>query len=84
MKNFTIPQNVAVSDSGFLFLASTGETFNLNEQGTLIYKMLQNGLNNEEIVNQITAEYEISSDLFQKDLDDFLHSLKTFGLVKEL
>jgi hypothetical protein len=43
MHNFSVPDSVAVSDSGFLFLASTGETFTLNSIGREMFVHLKEG-----------------------------------------
>lgn len=82
MNNFAIPENLAISDSGFLFLSSTGETFTLNETGKEILKLLQQKFSYQEIVQHITDIYEVESSEFEKDLDDFISRLKNYTLLK--
>jgi hypothetical protein len=84
MSQFHIPENLAISNSGFLFLPSSGESFTLNEIGKEIFKLLQSGSASDEIINKIISEYEIDKSTFEKDLDDFIAQLKTFYLIKEL
>jgi PqqD family protein of HPr-rel-A system len=84
MSHFEIPDNLAISDSGFLFSASTGESFTLNKIGNEIISLLHQGKSKEEILNSILDEYEIDKKTFEKDFEDFLSQLKNFSLIKEL
>ncbi len=84
MKKFKIPSNLAVSESGFLFAASTGETFTLNPVALEIIKRIQNGEDEDSIINHFLTNYEVDKDLIEKDLSDFISSLKSFNLVEEL
>jgi hypothetical protein len=82
MSTYTIPESLAVSDSGFLFLASTGETFTLNAIGREMFKLLQSGDDLHAIQKKILQEYEIDRATLERDLDDFVTQLKSFKLVK--
>lgn len=84
MSTFFIPENIAVSDSGFLFLPNTGETFSLNGMGKTIFKMLQERKSEEDIISYICAEYEADRVAVSRDIDDFISQLKHFSLIKEL
>jgi hypothetical protein len=81
MKSFLIPDNIAISDSGFVFLPSTGETFTLNEIGKQIFKQLQAKKSVEEIAEQIQNEYDIDFITVERDIEDFILRLKSFNLV---
>jgi hypothetical protein len=81
MSTYTIPESLAVSDSGFLFLASTGETFTLNAIGREMFKLLQSGDDLHAIQKKILQEYEIDRATLERDLDDFVTQLKSFKLV---
>lgn len=84
MTNYQLQQNIAVSESGFLFLPSTGETFTLNEIGKNIVKMLQQNLSTSEIYKNMLDEYDIDEQAFDKDFTDFIYQLKSYSLLKEL
>ncbi|MGE5437455.1 MAG: PqqD family protein [Syntrophothermus sp.] len=84
MKKLSIPHNLAISDTGFLFLPSTGETFTLNELGTDIIKLLQKGSTIEKIKSEIINNYDVKDANIEKDLDDFIIQLKSFNLLNEL
>lgn len=84
MSKYLIPSNLAVSDSGFLFMPSTGETFTLNQPGREIFKMIQSGKEFEEVLEFISGEYDIDAVSAEKDLNDFLGQLKNYNLIKEI
>jgi hypothetical protein len=84
MSKYFIPENLAVSDSGFLFLSSTGETFTLNGIGRDIFKMLQNGKKDEEVIGTILKEYDIDRVTLEKDYSDFINQLKIYSVIKTI
>jgi len=84
MSKYLIPSNLAVSDSGFLFMPSTGETFTLNSLGREIFRMIQSGKDFDEVLEFISAEYDIDRSSSDKDLADFLGQLKNYNLIKEI
>lgn len=76
-----IRKNIAVSDSGFLFNPSSGDSFSVNEVGKTIIKLFQDGKSDEEIITLITQEYMIDKNAFEKDFYDFKNMLKTHKLT---
>lgn len=76
-----IKKNIAVSDSGFLFNPSTGDSFSLNPIGNEIFKALQDGKSDEELIKKILSEYRIDKNTIEKDLGDFKKMLQTYKLV---
>ncbi|MCP5061622.1 MAG: PqqD family protein [Ignavibacteriae bacterium] len=84
MKTYKIPESLAISENGFLFMPMTGETFTLNEIGSAIFRMLQKSKPINEISNLILNEYEINSKTIEKDVQDFIGQLSQFNLVEEL
>lgn len=84
MMKFKVPENVAISDSGFLFLPSSGETFTLNETGKDVFRLLQSGISEDEIADKIVLDYDIDKVGFQRDLHDFVQQLKNYSLINEL
>jgi hypothetical protein len=84
MQIFAVPENIALSDSGFIFLPSTGETFTLNEIGKQIFKLLQAKKSIEEIRNQILQEYDVDPITLERDIEDFILRLKSLNLVVQI
>ncbi len=81
MAQYVVPESLAVSDSGFLFLSSTGETFTLNEIGKEIFKLLQSGDDAQSIEERVLSEYDIDRTTFERDFDDFINQLNSFKLI---
>ena len=81
MAQYVVPESLAVSDSGFLFLSSTGETFTLNEIGKEIFKLLQSGNDSQSIEERVLSEYDIDRTTFERDFDDFINQLNSFKLI---
>lgn len=74
---------LAVSESGFVFLPTTGETFNVNEQGRMALSALQNGHSDEEIIASLAEEFDADATLIRRDYEDFLAQLRQYQLLKD-
>ncbi len=83
MNNFIIPENIAISESGFLFLAGTGETFTLNQIGKEIFNLVRFKSSEEDIINSIVNDYEIDKTTASKDFADFITQLKHYSILKK-
>jgi PqqD family protein of HPr-rel-A system len=77
-----ILNNIALSDTGFVFNPNTGESFTLNPAGMEIFEMLRQEKNNEEILGSILEKYDVDQDMAEKDLDDFMHHLETYQIIE--
>ena len=78
-----IKNNIAISDSGFVFDPSSGESFSLNPIGIEIIGFLKEKKELAEISGIMTTNYEIDADSFEKYFFDFIGMLKQFGLIEE-
>lgn len=78
-----LKRNIAISESGFLFDPTVGESYSLNEQGQEILNLLKEKKTNEEIAQFMTENYDIASDDFEKYYFDFLGMLKQYKLLED-
>lgn len=76
-----IQKNVAVSDSGFVFNPTTGESFSVNPIGTEIIQMVKQGKSKSEIRDNILENYETEMDVIEKDIFEFFEMLKQYSLL---
>jgi hypothetical protein len=73
--NIQLRGNIAVSDSGFVFNPSTGDSYSMNAIGVEVIRHLQTRRNTTEIIEAITASYDTESQTVEKDLYDFYSML---------
>lgn len=78
-----LKKNIAISESGFVFDPSTGDSYSLNEQAREIIALIKLQKDAEEISDFITSEYEIDKSEFEKYYYDFLGMLRQFKLIEE-
>jgi hypothetical protein len=78
-----LKRNIAVSESGFLFDPTTGESYSLNGQGTDILNLIKEKKSDAEITGIMTETYEVSPDEFEKYYLDFIGMLRQFKLLED-
>jgi hypothetical protein len=78
-----IKKNIALSDSGFLFNPTSGDSYSVNETGGLIINLIKKGDSDEKIIKKITDEYIIDPSSAEKDYYDFIKMLQTYKLLQD-
>jgi hypothetical protein len=78
-----IKKNIAISDSGFVFNPTTGDSFSLNQVGKEILQYLGENKSTEEITSLMTDAYDIDAPSFEKYYFDFISMLIQFELLEE-
>jgi len=71
-----------LSDTGFVFDPSTGDSFSTNPIGLEIIRMLKQDKSREEIKATILNTYMIDDAGFEKDYYDFVNMLLKLKLVE--
>ncbi len=77
-----VRKNIAISDEGFLFNPSTGDSFSTNPIGAELINLLKKNVSTEEIVDIICQKYDVDRLLFERDLEDFTIQLKDFNVLE--
>lgn len=77
-----IKKNIALSDSGFIFNPSTGESFSMNPIGLEIIKMLKADKEKDDIKKVILDKYQTDDATFERDFYDFVNSLNHYLLTE--
>ncbi len=80
--DFQALKNLALSDTGFVFDPTTGNTYTLNETALAIVRLLKSDKRKEEIIQSILSEYEVDAEEIERDLSDLLIQLKELGFQK--
>jgi PqqD family protein of HPr-rel-A system len=78
-----LKKNVAISESGFVFDPTTGDSFSLNPVGQEILELIKQGKNQNEITDLIISKYDVDQNSFERYFIDFLSTLKQMQLVEE-
>ena len=71
----------------FMAVAKNAETeevekvLNLNETGTIILRALQDGADTPAIVSQLLAEYDVSPQEAEAEVNNFIDMLKENGIA---
>jgi hypothetical protein len=60
-----------------------GQMFNLNLVGSKILELLERGLSEPDIVDAISREFHTSREVVERDVREFVESLKNCKLVTE-
>lgn len=76
-----LKKNIAISDSGFVFNPTTGDSFSLNGIGLDILQFLKDEKGEDEIKNTLQAWYDIDRDTVDKDYYDFVKMLGQHKLL---
>ncbi len=77
-----LKNNIALSESGFIFNPNTGESFTLNPAGLEIFEMIRDEKTEKDILDAILEKYDIEANMAEKDLDDFIHYLNTYQFLE--
>ncbi len=74
--------SLAISESGFIFDPTTGNSFTSNETGKYILDSLISGLDEEGIIDKIFQEFSASKIEIENDYNDFMQRLRLYHLVE--
>jgi len=78
-----IKKNIAVSETGFVFDPTSGESYSINSTGQEIIALLKEDKSPKEISTIMTGEYEIDGASFEKYYYDFMGMLRQFQLFED-
>ena len=76
-----LKNNIAISDTGFIFDPNSGDSFSVNPIGKQILDMLKENNDFEEIKSFILETYNVDLDTFEKDFYDFMQMLQKSQLL---
>jgi hypothetical protein len=81
---FTISETLRTThgqDGGLVLDIRQGQMLQLNVTGSLIFKRLQEGRTETQIINEISQEFHICHETANVDVWEFLNSLEQQGLI---
>jgi len=78
-----IDKTIAVSDSGFVFNPTTGESFSVNPIGVEIIELLKQDKTIDEINDSLFERYNADIITIDKDVSDFINLLEQYSLIEK-
>jgi hypothetical protein len=81
--NVKIKRSVALSDSGFVFDASTGDSYSLNPVGLEMLELIKSGKSDGEITSHMTEKYDVDATAFERYFYDFMVTLKQMQIIED-
>lgn len=78
-----IKENIAISDTGFVFNPITGDSFTLNKTAHKIIKLIKEGKSFEEITNILRQTYDVDDITLERYLFDFISDLRNHKLLDD-
>lgn len=70
-------------DGAIVLDVQQGQMFNLNPVGSRILELLEKGSAEMDVVNVISREFNVSRDVVENDVREFIDSLKKHQLVAD-
>lgn len=74
-------KDLAVSDTGFVFDPYTGATFSANDSALTLLQGLKAGEDRAQLRARLEEAYEVVERDLVRDVDEFIETLRRFGLV---
>ena len=78
-----IKGNIAVSDNGFVFNPSTGDSYTLNNTGKEALAFIKEGKDINQITKLMMEKYEVDQATIERYLVDFVNDLRINNLLEE-
>jgi len=78
-----IKGNIALSDNGFVFNPSTGDSFTMNNTGKEVMMMIKEGKSISQIADVMIDKYDVDKMTLERYLIDFVNDLSSNNLLEE-
>ncbi|MBI5540256.1 MAG: PqqD family protein [Bacteroidia bacterium] len=78
-----LKKKIAVSETGFIFDPTTGDSFSLNPTAAEILNLLKDGKNEKEIKKIIMTSYDVDESTFERSFLDFMAMLRLYNMIEE-
>jgi hypothetical protein len=78
-----IKDNIALSENGFVFNPSTGDSFTLNNTGKEVLILIREGKTISQITELMSEKYDVDRISLERYLSDFMSELNANNLFEE-
>jgi hypothetical protein len=77
-----VNRNLAISENGFVFNPSSGDSFSVNELGLVIINLIKEGKTKTEIIETVLQDYNVEKSVIEKDFNEFVKILNNYQLAE--
>lgn len=77
-----INKKIAISESGFIFDSSSGDSYSINPIAMEILESIKDGKTISEVKKDFLEKYDVSEAVLEHTLDDFISTAKKFKIVE--
>ncbi|MBS0010661.1 MAG: PqqD family protein [Bacteroidales bacterium] len=81
--NMKLKKNIALSESGFVFDPTTGDSYSLNQEAREVVRLMNDGKELSEITDYMVSIYDVGRNDFEKYFFDFASMLRQFRLLED-
>ncbi|HNV51446.1 MAG TPA: PqqD family protein [Tenuifilaceae bacterium] len=78
-----IKENIAISETGFVFNPTTGDSFTLNETGRKVIALINEGKTIEQTAKVLKETFDVDDTTLERYLFDFIYDLRINKLLEE-
>ena len=78
-----LKKKIAVSETGFIFDPTSGDSFSLNPVAAEILTLMKEGKSEDEIKKYFTKNYEVDEPTFERSYFDFIAMLRLYNMIEE-
>lgn len=78
-----IKENIAISETGFVFNPTTGDSFTLNETGRKVIALINEGKTIEQAAKVLRETFDVDDTTLERYLFDFVYDLRINKLLEE-
>jgi hypothetical protein len=77
-----LKNNIAISETGFVFDPNSGDSYSLNTIGKEILELIKSGKSKSDISFHILNKYDADEFTFERNYDDFIDMLKHHKILE--
>jgi len=78
LPNQEVLRRLAISDSGFVFDPVNGDSYTVNPCGLTVLRLLKDGQSFNNVLQQITLDYDVDFRKAERDISDFIIQLRKY------
>jgi len=78
-----LKKKIAVSETGFIFDPTTGDSYSLNPTAIDILTLLKEGKSEKEIKKNMIENYDVDETTFDRNYLDFIAMLRLYNMIDE-